>query len=192
MDDDKIVPIKQNKPKRHRNRPDLANFGQEFIEPVDNTKYIKFAMSSWNMPKVNIENPKEVEERINWYFQRCCDNDMKPGVVGLSNALGVTRQSLWNWKEGITQSSNKESIELVQRAYITLEELWEDYMLNGRVSPPNGIFIGKNHFLYKDTQDVVISPKNDAESEMAANDIAKRYIEDGKKVTTVFVGDDAE
>lgn len=182
----------KNHVKRKRNRPDLANFGQEYVEPGDNAKYIDFALGTWNMPKVNLDNPEEVEERINWYFQRCREHDMKPGVVGLSNALGVTRQSLWNWKEGIRRSDNKESVELIKRAYGFLEELWEDFMLNGKVSPPNGIFLGKNHFSYRDVTDVVIAPQNNAEQDLSVDDISKRYIDDGRTVEASFSDDDAQ
>jgi hypothetical protein len=33
-------------------------------------------------------------------------------------------------------------------------------MMNGKVNPASGIFIGKNHYQYKDTQDVTIRPDN--------------------------------
>lgn len=181
-----------NKPvKRRRNRPDLANFGQEYVEPGDNAKYIEFALASWNMPKVNLDSDDEVEERINWYFKRCLENDMKPGVVGLANALGVTRQTLWNWQNG-TVRANGRRFDLIKKAYGFLEELWEDYMMNGKVSPPNGIFLGKNHFNYKDVQDVVIAPQNNGDQDMSAEDIAKRYLEDGKTVETGFTDGDGE
>ena len=181
----------QDKPvKRHRNRPDLANFGQEYAEPGDNARYIDFALGTWNMPTVDMENAEEVKERINWYFMRCRDHDMKPGVVGLANALGVSRQTLWNWKEGVRRANvTRESVDAIKKAYGFLEELWEDFMLNGKVSPPNGIFLGKNHFAYRDVQDVVIAPQNNAEQDMSAEDIAKRYIEDGKTVETTFAED---
>jgi hypothetical protein len=39
-----------------------------------------------------------------------------------------------------------------------LEELWEDYMLNGKVNPVAGIFLGKNLFQYKDQQEYVVTP----------------------------------
>ena len=183
-----------NKPvKRRRNRPDLANFGQEYVEPGDNAKYIEFALGSWNMPKVDLNDAEQVVERINWYFRRCMEHDMKPGVVGLSNALGVTRQTLWNWKEGIRRAdATKESVDAIKKAYGFLEELWEDFMMNGKVSPPNGIFLGKNHFNYKDVQDVVIAPQNNGDQDMSAEDIAKRYLEDGKTVETGFADGDGE
>ena len=86
---------------------------------------------------------------------------------------------------------NEEQLEIIKKAYNFLEELWEDFMMNGKVSPPNGIFIGKNHFSYRDVVDVAVTPKTDTENDLNAGDIAKRYLEDGRKVETVFT-DNAE
>ena len=198
-DDEKVVAINkakdnaEGKPvKRKRNRPDLAKFGYENAEPGDNTKYIDFALGSFNMPKVNLDDETEVTERINWYFNRCREYDMKPGVVGLSNALGISRQALWARKEGQKGvNASPGAVDAIKKAYNFLEELWEDFMMNGKVSPPNGIFIGKNHFSYRDVVDVAVTPKNDAENDLDAESITKRYIEDGRKVETTFT-DSAE
>lgn len=35
-----------------------------------------------------------------------------------------------------------------------------DYMQNGKINPANAIFLSKNLFGYRDTQDVVVTPKN--------------------------------
>ena len=145
------------KQKRKRN-VDTSNWGQEFIEPGDNRKYLSFALESARMPKLNFDDVQSVRERIDWYFTRCMNEDMKPGVVGLASALGVDRKTLWAWKAGTRREGNKELVDMVKKAYVTLEEMWEYYMQNGKISPPNGIFLGKNNFEYKDVQDVVLTP----------------------------------
>ncbi len=163
--------------KKKRNRPDLANFGQEYIEPGDNTKYISFALETFNAPRIDINNPTEVKERIEWYLKRCQTADMKPGVVGLANALGVSRKTLWAWKAGtIGKTINDESIDLIKKAYDFLEELWEDYMMNGKVSPPNGIFLGKNHYNYVDQSEVVVTPNTPLDN-LDSNEARKRLTE---------------
>lgn len=153
--DDTVTDIVKTKRKR-----DMSNWGQEFIEPGDNRKYLQFAMESMNMPKLDFNNVPSVRERINWYFNRCMECDIKPGVVGMANALGVDRKTLWEWKTGGRRESNKELADTIKKAYVLLEEMWENYMQNGKISPPNGIFLGKNNFDYKDVQDVVVTPNN--------------------------------
>lgn len=175
ISDDQVKTIV--KEKRKRNRPDLANYGQEFIEPGDNRKYITFAMESRLMPKLDFDDLQAVQERIDWYFMRCSEADMKPGVVGLANALGIDRKTLWAWKEGTRRPDNHQLSELIKRAYSLLEEMWETYMQNGKISPPNGIFLGKNHFGYKDVQDVVVQ-QNDPYADMKADEVKTKYLED--------------
>jgi len=168
LSDEQITDVVKKKQKR--NRPDLANFGQEFIEPGDNAKYISFALESMKMPSLDFDNVPAVQERIEWYFTRCFQNDMKPGVVGLANALGVDRKTLWSWKTGIRRETNTALVDTIKKAYSFLEEMWEQYMQNGKISPPNGIFLGKNNFDYRDEQQVVITPNNplqDIDSETA-------------------------
>ena len=56
------------KQKQHRNRPDLAKFGEEYTEPGDNARYLRYAMASWDLPPIDISDPKQVEHRIVEYF----------------------------------------------------------------------------------------------------------------------------
>ena len=162
--------------KKKRNRPDLANFGAEFVEPGDNARYVAFAMESMNMPKLDFNNVPAVQERINWYFTRCVNNDMKPGVVGLANALGVDRRTLWEWKTGGRRESNSALADTIKKAYTFIEELWEQYMQNGKISPPNGIFLGKNNFGYVDQIEHVITPNNPLQ-DMQPDDAKQRLLD---------------
>lgn len=144
--------------KKKRNRPDLAKFGQEYVEPGDNTRYIRHALATYNLPPIDISDPNQVEERIKWYFNHCFDSDMKPTVTGLRNALGVSKDTLQTWKTEKYRSDSHSG--MIKKAFDLLEELWEDYMQNGKINPVAGIFLGKNNFGMKDVQDVVITPNN--------------------------------
>ena len=161
--------------KKKRNR-DMSNWGQEYIEPGDNRKYISLALESMNMPKLDFDDVPSVQERINWYFRRCMEYDMKPGVVGLANALGVDRKTLWSWKTEIRRESNVALVDTIKKAYVMLEEMWENYMLNGKISPPNGIFLGKNNFDYRDEQQIVITPNNPLETGNPS-EVRNKYIQ---------------
>mgnify|MGYP000282048104 CR=1 FL=1 len=60
------------------------------------------------------ETDKEVEERIDEYFQFCEDSSIRPGIESLSVALSVTRTTLWNWEQGIGCSTRRQ--ELISKA----------------------------------------------------------------------------
>ncbi len=161
--------------KRKRNRPDLANFGQENVEPGDNARYLRWARLSLSLPPIDISDAKQVEQRINEYFTACEDNDMKPNMVGMANWLGVSRETVNTWKRGEYRSNTHSDV--IRKAVDILESLWVDYMQNGKINPASGIFLAKNMFQYKDTQDVVLTPNSPLQTDNNPIDIASKYKE---------------
>ena len=137
-------------------RSDKVNFGQEYVEPGDNSQYIRHALATLNMPPIDISDPIQVEDRLDWYFNHCIESDMKPTVKGFCNSLGISRNTLFEWRRGTFRADTHQAI--VCRAYDLLEELWENYMQNGKINPVSGIFLGKNNFGYMDKQEYVVTP----------------------------------
>jgi hypothetical protein len=64
---------------------------------------------------------------------------------------------------------------VIRKAIDILEELWVDYMQNGKVNPASGIFLGKNMFGYKDQQDITIRPDSPYGEQKTAEQIQKEY-----------------
>jgi hypothetical protein len=143
--------------RKHIPNPQL-NFGEENVEPGDNARYLRYAMASLNLPPIDISDPVQVKQRIYEYFQYCLDNDRKPNIKGMGNWLGVDSTTVNSWKRGEWRTTTHSP--LIKKVYDIFEEIWLDYMQNGKVNPASGIFLGKNLFGYKDVQDVVITPNN--------------------------------
>lgn len=150
------------KQKRHRNRPDLQNFGEEYVQPGDNARYLRHALVSLDLPPIDISDPKQVEQRIRDYFQYCIDNDRKPNMIGLANWIGVSRETVNTWKRGDYRAETHSDV--IKKALDVLEELWMDYMLNGKANPASLIFLGKNLWQYKDQSDIIVTPNNPLDS----------------------------
>ena len=150
------------KQKQRRNRPDLAKFGEENTEPGDNARYLRFALASWNLPPIDISDPKQVEQRINDYFQFCIDNDRKPNIKGLGNWIGVDDETVMRWRKG--EYRKETHCGLIKKAVDALQEMWWDYGQNGKCNPASWIFIGKNAFGMRDEQQIVVTPNNPLES----------------------------
>lgn len=145
---------------KNQNMVRKTSFGQDLAQPGDNTKFLSHAMTIMKMSSIDLANPVQVQQRIGDYFQLCADNDMKPSVKGLSNALKISRTTLWEWKQGNYRSGSHQAI--ILEAYDALEALWEDYMQNGKINPVSGIFLGKNNFGYSDKQEYVLTPNSPA------------------------------
>lgn len=169
-------PKKPGDPKSPYNRPWLSKYGQEYIEPGDNTKFIRHALTTMDMPPINYKDPEQVEERIDWYFRHCADSDMKPTVTGLCNAIGVHKDTIRTWYNGEFREDTHQAI--IMKAYRFLEELWEDYMLNGKVNPVSGIFLGKNQWTgYQDKSEVVLTPNQQKVTPEDIRTIESKYAE---------------
>ena len=175
-----------NKPKRKgngKNSPVIGDNGLS-LDAGDNTKYLAVSMQLMNLPDIDLKKPEQVINRLNEYFQIHADNDMKPTVAGMGMALGLDRRRLWEIKTGNygTQRSLEELPTLtkdsIKKAYKLMENLWENYMQNGKINPVSGIFLGKNNFGYQDKQEHVITPNINSDSDYNADDIRKRYLSD--------------
>ena len=160
--------------KKKRNRPDLANFGAENAEPGDNTRYLRYAMASLNLPPIDVADPKQVEQRIYEYFQYCIDNDRKPNIKGLGNWIGVDDETVARWRRGEYRAETHCGV--IKKAIDILQEMWWDYGQNGKCNPASWIFIGKNAFGMRDETQVVVTPNNPLQ-DLDADQARKRLVE---------------
>ncbi len=145
------------------------------MEPGDNSRYLAHAMAVMNMPPIDIADPVQVEKRIQDYMGLCTQYDMKPTVKGFCNSLRISRQALLDWKRGNFRAGTHQ--EVILRAYDLLEELWENYMQNGKINPVSGIFLGKNNFGYQDKQEYVVTPNTTVPEAVDVATIEAKYAE---------------
>lgn len=145
------------------------------VEPGDNSKYLRHALATMNMPPIDISDINQVNDRLNWYFHHCAEDDMKPTVMGFCNSLGISRVTLMNWKNGTFRADSHQQV--ILDAYALLEELWENYMQNGKINPVSGIFLGKNNFGYADKQEYVVTPNTKEVEAVDAATIEAKYAE---------------
>ena len=145
------------------------------LEPGDNTKYLRHALVTKSMPPIDVKDVNQVEERLQWYFNHCAEDDMKPTVMGFCNSLGISRQTLLNWRTGVHRAESHQAV--ILEAYALLEEMWENYMQNGKINPVSGIFLGKNNFSYADKQEYVVTPNTKDVEAVDATTIEAKYAE---------------
>ena len=180
----------EKKPKRKSNGKNSPVIGDNglMVEPGDNAKYIKNAMQLSVLPKIDLRDSDAVENRIQEFFQIQFENDLKPTVSGLGIALGLDRRRLWEIKTGNygTQKSLEELPTLtkdsIKKAYEMMENLWENYMQNGKINPVSGIFLGKNNFGYQDKTEYVVTPNTNSDSDYSTEDIRKIYLTDSATI----------
>jgi hypothetical protein len=158
LTDEQVTDIVKKKKRGSNWMRELSADNDTIMKPGENARYIRYAMASLDLPPIDISDPDQVAARIRLYFQYCADNDRRPQIVGLCNWLGISRDTLNTWKNEEYRSATHSDI--IKKAYGVLEEMWVDYMQNGKISPPTAIFLAKNFFNYKDVADVVVTPNN--------------------------------
>ena len=187
MADNKPVKRKSN----GKNSPVIGDNGLN-LDAGDNTKYLAVSMILMNLPEIDLKDPEQVMDRLNEYFKIHADNDMKPTVAGMGLALnGMDRRRLWEIRTGNLKGGNTEydlptlTLDAIKKAYKMMENMWENYMQNGKINPVSGIFLGKNNFGYQDKTEYVVTPNTNSDSDYSTDDIRKRYAIDSATLPTL-------
>lgn len=144
------------------------------IKPGDNQRMLRLARVSFDLPPIDIKDPAQIRQRVNDYFDFCEENDRKASLVGVANWIGVSRDTLASWKRGDYGSAEHQKI--MQHVSNMLEEVWVDFMMNGKVNPASGIFIGKNHYQYRDVQDIVVAQTDPLGEKVDKAALADKYL----------------
>ena len=192
MDDKENKPVKRKS--NGKNSPVIGDNGL-MTEPGDNAKYLRVSMQLMKLPDIDLHDTEQVEQRLEEYFAIHFENDLKPTVAGMGLALnGMDRRRLWEIKTGNLKGGTTKydlptsTLDAIKKAYKIMENLWENYMQNGKINPVSGIFLGKNNFGYQDKQEMVLTPNTNNEPDYNLDDIKKRLsaptstliIEDGE------------
>lgn len=149
------------------------------LQPGDNSKSLSDMMYIYNLPKIDINDDQEVEERIQHYFNYCISKDIKPGVEGLAMAIGVSRATLWDWEAGRSRMMSSTSrSDLIKKAKQFLALYMENLSQNGKINPITAIFLMKNHFGYADKQEVIVTPNQNLEAAHTPEQIAEQIAND--------------
>lgn len=186
--------VKKNTGGTKRNNPNgiglPASKSSLMLEDGDNAKFTSMNLHFMNLPKIDLHDEKAVQDRLNEYFDFMIQNDMKPSVSGMAMALGLDRRRLWEIKTGNTQGSGAMGglsslpqgvTDLIKKAYQLLECLWEDYMLNGKINPMAGVFLGVNNYGYQDVKKVDVTPvlpDSNKDNDYDPGSIRERYLID--------------
>ena len=197
-DNNNIVPFdqnRQNKPAKKKNRgaapPQVRKgFGESAEDKQLISRLLTEALDAYNQPKV--KSDEELAERWNQYFHKCAETGQIPTVEEMAMYSGFTQATVWDWENGRRQGFSSQTAEIVKKAKEYLKSFDAKLVVSGKVNPIVYFFRAKNYYGMSDKQELVVSTGTGSEQDISAEDIAKRYLEDGKTVETGFVDDDAE
>jgi len=104
--------------------------------------------------QVPCKSDKEVQERIDLYFEDCCKMGVLPTVEGLSLVLGISKVTMREWEQG---KYNAQRGPVVARAKELIAEIDAQLTLQGKMNVLAYIFRSKNFYGMKDKTEVEVS-----------------------------------
>ena len=131
---------------------------------INATRYIKAE---------RCKTDEEFGERIERYFEECTREGIIPKWETLGLALGITRSEAWNIATG--RKGNPVRQRMMQRAKDILAAIDAELVQTGKVNPVVWIFRAKNFYDMKDTQDVVVTPKQPLGEMQTTEELADKY-----------------
>lgn len=99
-----------------------------------------------------MEKPSDIDElksRIVFFFNYCAEHNIRPAIFTLAACLGVSRITIYNWRNQI--GCSEEWSEIVNHACDLIYAYLEQCGLQGKVNPATFIFLAKNWMGMKDT-----------------------------------------
>ena len=144
----------------------------------ENKNYISLITESFNAAKPDLSKPEDVNRAIQDYFDRCYRHNIKPGNMGLYNALGITRQEVNEYITGRRKAPNAQFIDTLKKVKNTLAEYREVLGAQNKLSPPVLIFWQKNHDGFEDVQRVDVSAVNQLQAEKTPDELAQSVVDD--------------
>lgn len=164
----------ETKAVQKRKRPDL----QPVLEDGDNSRYLSHMIELKESSKIDLNNADQVKARIEWYFQKCIENDMKPGIESLALALHTNRKTLYRWANDYSRRDSKHS-DVIKDAYQVISSMMEAYMQNGKINPVAGIFLMANNMGYQQKVTHSVEPPQQSPLEgKSIDEIRARYAAD--------------
>ena len=132
--------------------------------PVDydeNKNIIEHCLEMFNASVPDLSKPDEVKQCIDNYFQSCINRGLRPGNMGLYNALGIERRDILRLLNGqIKLNASPLSIAYIKRACKTISEIRELLGSQGKLNPATLIFWQKNYDGLSDVQQIDLNPVN--------------------------------
>lgn len=124
----------------------IDNLPAEFV--ADAIESIQ-ALASSNKITRDASMDQEFEDRVNMIIEFCKRKKMRLGIETLCAGLGISRQELHNWENGVgnTSERRKDGVKQIkQLIYAFLEQCG----MSGRLNPTTYVWLSKNWMNYVD------------------------------------------
>jgi len=145
-----------------KNSPVIGNNGYDLDDSPESKSLVRriheATLEAYRMPKV--KSDIELIDRLDNYFERCAQKEIKPTVEELCLYCGYTVQGFWDIEHGRSGGFSPATSEIIKKAKVYLSTFDAGLLVEGKLNPVSYIFRAKNYYGMKDVQDVILTPNN--------------------------------
>ena len=117
-----------------------------------NANYIIHAKRLSELPRIALSDPEDIRNRVDFYYQLCATDGVRPNLPGLALAFGLTRTGLMNAMSD--RRMTREAAQELGRGIAMMDEILSGMVLDGRVMPVAAIYLMNNWLGYKNASEV--------------------------------------
>ena len=134
---------------------------------------LQFNMVLYKLPKVNKNDPGDMQNRTDMFFELCNEYNISPTVAAYAMSLGIDRITLWTWITNKTDViKNTECLNILKNAYTFINAQYENMLTEGKIVPVSAFFLMQNNHGYKQQTDHVITANT--QDNVTDNDIMNK------------------
>ena len=121
-----------------------------------------------------VKSDDECAERLDEFFQHIGNTGEIPTVEKMCLALGVHRQTVWQWKTG--QGCSATRTYMIKRAYDIMAALDAELVSKGKIPQVTYIFRAKNFFEMSDQTQLILTPTSPLDN-LDTDNARRKYTE---------------
>lgn len=149
----------------------------------ENAILCQYALDVFNAKEPDLNNPDEVENAINNYFNNCISKGLRPGNLGLYASLGLDKDNVKNLIQGRIKSVNGKSVNPASIAHLkkakkALATFREMLGAQGKINPVTLLFWQKNYDGLTDVHQIEIDANSAPKPDLSPDEIAEKIEKD--------------
>lgn len=176
------------KKKPTRGRGGTDNFPQSragLIQTVEDrllvSKLLKEVVREYRQTRV--KDDEELQARLDDYFERCAASGQVPTVEEMIMCTGYSYAYMWDIISGKRRGFSEKTADILKKAKDFLKVFDAKLVISGKMNFLAYCFRAKNYYGMSDKTEYIITPNTGNDSDMNAEEIAKRYLIEGSEAS---------
>ena len=140
-----------------------------------NTGDLKSRIGDQDLPSVDMNNPIEVQQRLDFFFDACIEARISPVVEWIALVLGIEWVSLKQIMAGKRRDDSLQQ-KYILKLILQMQSMWAYNGMYGQENPAEWIFRAKNYFGMRDNVEVTVAPPEQPLGDVqSAEQLAQKY-----------------